>query len=100
MSLEKLFRDYKSKSKCIVCKKAITHTCNVHSHSCSYKTNVFINFFNENIGYYYLYKLGGNLAIFTLKGKLCEVDISKVEIDNINQLNTYVQKYINNIVFS
>lgn len=99
MNLEKLFKDYKSKNKCIICRKDIVHTCNVHSHSCSYKTNTFINFFNENLCYYYLYKLGNNLEIFTLKGKLCEIDISAIEINSINKLNIYVEKYINNIIF-
>lgn len=98
MNLQELIKVFKSKNQCIFCEKRIEVCCNSTYHSCDFSINTILNFFDKDLRYYYLYE-DGILNLYRLRNKICELDISNIEINNISDLDKYAIKTINNIIF-
>ena len=98
MNLQELIKVFKSKHQCIFCEKRIVAYCNSTYHSCDFNTNTILYFFDKDLRYYYLYE-DGILNLYRLRNKICQLDISNIEINNISDLDKYAIKTINNIIF-
>lgn len=98
MNLQELIKVFKLKHQCIFCEKRIVACCNSTYHSCDFNANTILNFFDKDLRYYYLYE-DGILNLYRLRNKICQLDISNIEINNISDLDKYAIKTINNIIF-